>query len=180
MSAGGAMALVLANTYPELFRAVGVHSALPYASAHDTASALEAMKRGAPHGRVGANACRVPVIAFHGDTDAVVHPSNAEGIIAQWLAAHPQTALQRSVDQGIRDGGRRYRVTRYMDAGGGIAAELWLVQGAGHAWSGGSRRGAHTDPKGPDASARMMEFFWARTHSGLPSTGTVGNTPSRV
>jgi poly(hydroxyalkanoate) depolymerase family esterase len=167
MSAGGAMALVLANTYPELFRAVGVHSALPYASAHDTASALEAMKRGAPLGRVGSNACRIPVIAFHGDTDAVVHPSNAEGIIAQWLAAHGQTALQRRVDQGIRDGGRRYRVTRYMDAGGRVAAEFWLVHGAGHAWSGGSRRGSHTDPKGPDASARMMEFFRARTQGGL-------------
>jgi poly(3-hydroxybutyrate) depolymerase len=60
------------------------------------------------------------------------------------------------------EGGRRYRITRYSDARKRIAAELWLVHGAGHAWSGGSSRGSHTDPKGPDASRRMLEFFRAQ------------------
>jgi poly(hydroxyalkanoate) depolymerase family esterase len=160
MSAGGAMALVLANTYPDLFRAVGVHSALPYGSAHDTHSAFDAMKNGATLSRIGATACAVPVIAFHGDADEVVHPSNAEGIIGQWLAAHGRAALQRSTEQGMHEDGRRYRITRYSDASGRTAAEFWLVHGAGHAWSGGSKHGSHTDPRGPDASRRMFEFFF--------------------
>lgn len=162
MSAGGAMALVLANTYPDLFRAVGVHSALPYGSARDTSSAFGAMKNGAALSHIGTNTCTVPVIAFHGDADEVVHPSNAEGVIGQWLAAHGEAALRRSIERGTREGGRRYRITRYSDPAGRIAAELWLVHGAGHAWSGGSKRGSHTDPKGPDASRRMLEFFRAQ------------------
>ena len=44
LSAGAAMAVVLGETYPELFAGVGAHSGLPYGSAHDIPSALAAMK----------------------------------------------------------------------------------------------------------------------------------------
>jgi len=50
ISAGGGMALVLAATYPELFAAVGVHSAPPYRSASGPANALAAMQGAALKG----------------------------------------------------------------------------------------------------------------------------------
>lgn len=44
LSAGGAMAAILGQTYPEIFAAIGVHSGLPAGMVHDVPSALHAMK----------------------------------------------------------------------------------------------------------------------------------------
>jgi poly(hydroxyalkanoate) depolymerase family esterase len=155
LSAGGAMAAVLGATYPDVFAAVGVHSGLAFGAAHDLQTALAAMRSG----RAGAPVADVPTIVFHGDGDSIVHPRNGDELIAQWLAGKPTLAM--TVEQGPR--GQRRPCTRRVlrNAAGDPILEHWLIHGAGHAWSGGSEDGSHTDKRGPDASSEMLRFFLA-------------------
>lgn len=163
MSAGGAMSVIMVNTYPDLYVAVGIHSGLPYGAAQDMPSALTAMKRGGVSSaisRASPHSKDVPIIVFHGDMDTTVHPRNGEHIIAQSLPADfARSAAQSSTEQGKGSNDRGYKRTIHSDPSGRTVAEHWVVHGSGHAWSGGSNRGSYTDPKGPDASREMMRFF---------------------
>ena len=163
LSAGGAMAATLAGTYPELFAAVGIHSGLPHAAAHDMMSAFQAMRDGPRPGRRGApepDALR-PTIVFHGDLDETVHPVNGEVLIASAAAPDGAAPSWTRVERGQEPGGHAWTRTVHTSADGRIQAEHWLVHGAGHAWCGGSPDGSYTDPGGPDASAEMLRFFAA-------------------
>ena len=162
LSAGGAMAVIMGRTYPELYRAIGIHSGLPYGAAHDLPSALAAMKHGAA-ATAQCGAAALPVIVFHGERDPTVHPRNADQIVTQAGArSGPGHAdAKAKVTKGRAEGGHNYTRTVHQDADGKVLAEQWLVHGAGHAWSGGSARGSYTDRKGPDASREMMRFFSA-------------------
>ena len=153
LSAGGAAAAIMGATYPELYAAVGVHSGLACGAARDIASAMDAMRNGAP---ARAAASGVPTIVFHGDRDTTVNPRNADAVIAQSSAASASRAELRT---GRTPNGHAYRCTVARDAAGRVTSEQWMVEGAGHAWSGGSAAGSYTDPRGPDATQEMLRFF---------------------
>ncbi|MEO5670502.1 MAG: PHB depolymerase family esterase, partial [Ramlibacter sp.] len=74
LSAGGAMAAILGDAYPDIFAAVGVHSGLATGVAKDLPSAFGAMK-GAPR-IASVTPSGIPTIVFHGDADSTVHPGN--------------------------------------------------------------------------------------------------------
>ncbi len=182
LSAGAAMAVVLGETYPELFAGVGAHSGLPYGSAHDIPSALAAMKGG--RGRMpglknspGVAAAprrktmqAVPVIVFHGDRDHTVQQTNGAHIVQQARDAHGVqgggAGLRVSTQAGVTPGGRRFSRTVHADTEGQARIESWTLHGAGHAWSGGHASGSYTDATGPDASAEMVRFFMALPRAG--------------
>ncbi len=161
LSAGGAMAAVMRETYPELYGAVGIHSGLAYGSANDVMSAFSAMRGDAavlsrPKPRHPSTP-QVRTIVFQGGADRTVHPSNAERIVATTIPPGPHATIQTKADQSV--GNRPYTRKIFTNALGQPTLEYWLVEGAGHAWSGGDARGSYADERGPSATGEMVRFF---------------------
>jgi poly(hydroxyalkanoate) depolymerase family esterase len=154
LSAGGAMAAIMGTLYPDLYAAVGVHSGLPFAAAHDLASAMAAMKGDFRTQHKPGKA--LPIIVFHGDRDTTVHPANGAELIKR-RRRHPSE--DTVVEPGAVPEGHAYTRTVHRRPDGSIHAEHWVIHGSGHAWSGGDTRGSYTDGKGPNASREMMRFF---------------------
>lgn len=153
LSAGGAMAAILGDAYPDLYAAVGVHSGLASGAAKDLPSALAAMRTG---GAATSSRPGPPTIVFHGDADTTVHPSNGDHVTA---ASAGRLASAGEIERRSTSGGRSYTQRVHRSPEGRVHAELWIVHGSGHAWSGGSRQGSYTDPAGPDATGEMLRFF---------------------
>src|SRR5450830_153003 len=163
LSAGGAMAVIMGRTYPDLYTAVGCHSGLAHGSATDSHGAILAMRNGvdlAPLEQATA-ATSVPTIVFHGDMDTTVHLDNSDGVVRQSMQSCPSRAGSAKVVRCEQTGNAKRAFTRtvHRGAAGEVLAEQWTVHGAGHAWSGGSARGSYTDASGPDASKEMLRFF---------------------
>ena len=183
ISAGAAMAVVLAATYPDLFSGVGVMAGLAFKSATTLESGLAAMKQGGPDpwqlgllafeamasNRGGKVIQHMPVIVFHGDADPYLSLVNADQVIAQWaktndylddgkdngsVKSEPARTIEGSVPAG-----HSYIRYVYGDRSGQLLLEKWIVKGLGHAWSGSPTALPFADPKGPNASEEMWRFF---------------------
>lgn len=160
LSAGGAAAAIMGMTYPDLYAAIGVHSGLTCGAASDVQSAFQVMRQGgtaAVAKRRSSPARAVPAIVFHGDQDKTVHPRNGNQVIAQFSGM--ATPLQSDIIRGSTAGGLAYTRAVQFDSDGKPVFEHWVIHGAGHAWSGGSKSGSYTEPRGPDASREMLRFF---------------------
>ena len=156
LSAGGAMATVVAALYPDLFAALGVHSGLAAGAAQDLMSAFGAMRVGAK-GRGGP---ALPTIVLHGTADRTVHPDNGEHIIDAALSALQAEGLKLVKSCSVVGAaGQKAERTVFSAADGPSYIEHWLIDAGPHAWSGGNAAGSYTDPDGPSASEAMLRFF---------------------
>jgi poly(hydroxyalkanoate) depolymerase family esterase len=172
LSAGGAMAEVMGATYPELYGAVGVGSGCEYdagvaCAGYRSADPVQAGR--AAYQEMGRHARPVPFAVFQGDQDYIVPPSNAQQLVragqvaADWADdgsdnGSVPTAPTKSTS-GQSPGGQSYTTSYYSDGHGRELAQLWLVHGMGHAWSGGNAAEQYADPAGPGETAAMYDFF---------------------
>ncbi|MDM0085571.1 PHB depolymerase family esterase [Variovorax sp. J31P179] len=168
LSAGGALAALLGELFPDIYAAVGVHSGLAPRAGTDLSSGLAAM-RGVE--RMPTASSGVPTIVFHGDKDTVVSPLNA----TQVMEASVGPACACEDDEHIAADGRRSLRRIYLREGV-ACGEHWTLPEGGHAWSGGRAAGSYADPLGPDASEEMLRFFKHRRRSAvtMPATTLAG------
>ena len=167
MSAGGAMAALVAAAHPELFAAVGVHSGLPPGAASNLPEGLAAMRAGTPATMMPGPSVLaelpVPAIVFHGSLDRTVHPSNADGIVAAVLRSAKQADSVRGsspdIEQGIAAGGRRYTRSTFRAGSGEVAAEHWLRARCGPCLVGRTRRGLLHRCAGPRRQPRDVALL---------------------
>lgn len=171
LSAGGAMTSIMASCYGDLFAACAVHSGLMYRAAESVSEATKAMKQGsraspentARQALAQKDFAFVPAIVIHGSRDDTVNPVNADQVVEQF------TAMSRLADGGntalteftrSESGGDRYPYVMHdYRRGDMLLLRKVLVEGLDHSWSGGNGEHAFNDPKGPDASRMIWEFF---------------------
>ena len=120
------MAVVMGETYPDLYAAVGVHSGLPYGAAKDMPSAFQAMQGGGPSRSTASRA--VPTIVFHGDRDSTVNQRNGQQVLRRWVTpdATGESATTKplvTVRKGQIPNGHAYTRSVYHAADGRPVAE---------------------------------------------------------
>lgn len=175
ISAGAAMASLVAAAYPEQYAALALHSGLVHGAARTVMDAVSVMQRGVPSpepfgeaafAAMGSHSRIVPTLVIHGESDAVVAPINGAQAAKQWFLTNAMAKGQvldttsGGTDRVVTEEGG-YRVTRstYRAQDGMPLSWLVMVRELGHAWSGGSPDGSFTDARGPSASALVVDFF---------------------
>lgn len=193
LSAGAAMSVIMGATYPDIFAAISVGAGLEYKAATSVTGAYTAMSSGGPnpiqqgdlaYSAMGEHKRVVPVILFHGTADYTVAPINAHQILSQWAQTNDRASdgldnnnIDDTADQtlpGTVSGGKSYTQYIYKDTAGKTVMEKYMIEGMGHAWSGGSTSGSYTDPKGPNATKLSWNFFKNHPKNGdAPNPGDI-------
>lgn len=182
LSSGGALAALLAFSYPERFSSVAVHSGLAPHAADTVTSALAAMRDGADLD-IAALTKRYwrehqlpppPLLVVHGDADDRVHSKNADQLFDLWASLNqaettdPLPRMQHDFTAALSQ--RAYRTTSITarqsapdrhdthNTQGFKLAEGVRIEGLQHAWSGGNAALPFNDALGPDASKLIVAF----------------------
>ncbi len=162
LSAGGAMALILAEEFPDIFAGVGVHSGLATGLANSTPQALRAMTGAGNPAPLNPATRHRPTMVIHGEQDRTVHPQNAGVIVRRCLGQYRQHNNGEKLVyrcHGQAAGAHGAQRHEYRTRGGEIVCRHLQLSSVGHAWSGGDARGSHTAAGGISASESLLSFF---------------------
>jgi poly(3-hydroxybutyrate) depolymerase len=113
--------------------------------------------------RLGAGSHCVPSLVIHGSADAMVNPVNAQQLVEQFRLVQSQLDIGGGEpvfdsERWIEGAGRSYR-QQQMSAGGRLSLRTVIIEGLGHAWSGGDPRHEYFDIEGPSATDLILEFL---------------------
>jgi poly(3-hydroxybutyrate) depolymerase len=107
----------------------------------------------------------VALLVVHGDHDDVVAPANAAALVRQYLRFNGDTLVSSNLPlRGSDASSHEAAGVRY-----GLRTDDWwidgrvrvrgaMVEGLGHAWSGGDAKRAFSDARGPDALELFERF----------------------
>ncbi len=174
LSAGAAMANIVALNYPDLIAAVGLHSSPVFGAGHSAVTAYAVMQ----HGTVNvmghalqqvlqrhANFPNLPAILIPGQADKVVRPINQVQLAQQFRCVNqlsPETAgppvLKAAGRVGSANPKHAMKSVDYR-RGNRVVLRVCEVLKLEHAWSGGDCAIKFNACAGPDASKMMWDFF---------------------
>ena len=177
MSAGGGLAAVLGVRRPELIAGVFIHSGVACGAASSALAALNVLKRGADtdiaalareaRRQASPRSLPVPLLAVQGADDDVVAPVNAAQLVRQYLVlnGHPagdagpldELPAADELHTEMLSDARAVTTSEWRVADRVVARHV-LVDGLGHAWSGGDDRHPYNDPRPPDATGLLGAF----------------------
>src|SRR5437016_4514436 len=157
---GGALAALLAFHRTARFRAVVAVAAPPLLGAgmHDPQGVMRQGLALDPLLALGTRSepC-APLAIVHGLADAVVAPRCAEELLAQALESLRRAGLEPSLTETTPDGGA-VASTDYRAASGLVVRRV-LIQGAGHAWTGGPGGHPYCEEGGVALTALCARFL---------------------
>jgi poly(hydroxyalkanoate) depolymerase family esterase len=163
MGAGGSMAVNVIASYPDVFAAAAIHSAVPYRSAATPAEAFSVMRYGQADDSLRPESVLAaagtgpipeprPLLIVHGGRDSLTIARNGDQLARQWALAFERVVGRRlamtAIDSVVN--GRPVRRARFVD-GDRLLIDHWTVRELGHAWAGD-----------PSATELMTEFFGLR------------------
>ncbi len=180
MSSGASMVNILGNCFPDRFQALASHDGTQYYATTTGLDFADVVLYGAsvaaPLAAETGYACsaghhpsKMPIIIFHGMASPLMSPAHAFQIESEFKI------FNDLLDNGTRDtsyflekdvkfvAGKngKYGYNKYtlVNPSKDVLIERYMINDLGHAWSGGVAGMAYFDPKGPDATALILEFF---------------------
>jgi poly(hydroxyalkanoate) depolymerase family esterase len=182
MSSGASMVNILGNCYPERFKALASHDGTQYYATRTGLDFADVVLYGAsvdaPTAAATGDACsslvanrpkQMPIIIFHGMKSPLMSPAHAFQVENEFKI------FNDLLDNGIRDTSyylskdvkfipatsSTYGYNKYtlVNPNHEILIERYMINDLEHAWSGGVGTLPYNDPKGPDATALIIDFF---------------------
>lgn len=180
MSSGASMVNILGNCYANRFKALASHDGTQFYASKSGLDFADVVLYGAsvaaPISAEYGYTCsafskrpkQMPIIIFHGMNSPLMSPAHAYQIENQFKV------FNDLLDNGTRDasyflskdvvffpGKNTYGYNRYTLINKAKQALIvrYMINDLAHSWSGGDVKYPYNDPKGPDATALIIDFF---------------------